>query len=71
MVGTGIDPVTSRFSGALQTRLARPRYLTVIASEQVDCHLCVSGTDRSIPGLTIPCHSLWHGSGTPAWQSTR
>jgi hypothetical protein len=31
----------------------------------------VSGTDRPIPGLTLPCHSLWHGCGTPAWQATR
>ena len=54
-----------------QTRSARVHYLTVIASEQVVCYLCVSGIDRSIPGLTLPCHSLWHGSGTPAWRATR
>ena len=54
-----------------QTRSARVHYLTVIASEQVDSNLFVSGTDRPIPGLTLPCHSLWHGSGTPAWLATR
>jgi len=71
VVGTGIDPVTSRFSGALRPDSAAVHYLTFIASEQVDRHLCVSGTDRPIPGLTLPCHSLWHGSGTPAWLATR
>jgi hypothetical protein len=70
-VGARRKPRVSRFSGALRPDSARARYLTVIASEQVDNYLCVSGTDRSIPGLALPCHSLWHGCGTPAWRATR
>ena len=64
VVGTGVDPVTSHFSGAMRTHQDESVYLGESANRLVDDEKSESARDAQCQLVPPVFGCLWHGSGT-------
>jgi hypothetical protein len=65
VAGAGVDPATSRFSGAPDRTYVRSAVDRSGAKPQVRLVIHQPADVRDNPRLAVSCRCLWHGCGTP------